>query len=67
MTNRLKNNCNNHIEQYQAMKFGQLIEHSMRNTFFEKPYTQCGRHNIPKPFSENSRLSITRDHNSFST
>ena len=25
-----------------AMKFGPLIEHSMRNIFLEKSYTKCG-------------------------
>ena len=26
----------------QSMKFGQLIEHNMRNIFLEKSYTKCG-------------------------
>ena len=26
----------------QTMKFGQLIEFSMRKIFFEKSYTECG-------------------------
>ena len=26
----------------QTMKFGQLIEYKMRNTFLEKSYTKCG-------------------------
>ena len=26
----------------QAMKFGQLIEHNMRNIFLEKSYIKCG-------------------------
>ena len=30
----------------QKMKFGQLIEHNMRNNFLEKPYTKCGRETI---------------------
>ena len=37
----------------QAMKFGQLIKHSMRNSFLEKPYTKCGKETIPRPFSKN--------------
>ena len=35
----------------EAMKFGQLIEYSMRNTFLEKLYTKCGAETIPRPFS----------------
>ena len=27
----------------ETMKFGQLIEHNMRNIFLEKLYTKCGR------------------------
>ena len=37
----------------QAMKFGQLIKHSMRNSFLEKSYTECGKEIIPRPFSKN--------------
>ena len=37
----------------QAMKFGQLIKHSMRNSFLEKSYTECGKETIPRPFSKN--------------
>ena len=33
------------------MKFGQLIEHNMRNTFHKKSYTKRGRETSPKPFS----------------
>ena len=43
------------------MKFGQLIESNMRNNFFEKSYTKCGRETIPKPFSKKSKLSISLD------
>ena len=39
----------------QAMKFGQLIEYNMRNIFYEKSYTKCGRETIPKPFSKKSK------------
>ena len=39
----------------QAMKFGQLIEYNMRNTFLEKSYTKCGRETIPRPFSRKSK------------
>ena len=34
----------------QAMKFDQLIEHNMRNIFFEKSCTKCGGKTIPRPF-----------------
>ena len=29
------------------MKFGQLIEYNMRNTFHEKSYTKCGGETSP--------------------
>ena len=45
----------------QAMKFGQLIEHNMRNTFLEKSYTKCGGDTIPRIFSKKSKLSISLD------
>ena len=48
----------------QAMKFGQLIEYNMRNIFYEKSYTKCGRETIPKPFSKKSKLSISLDQDS---
>ena len=31
------------------MKFGQLIEYSMRNIFVEKLYTKCAEETIPRP------------------
>ena len=31
------------------MKFGQLIEYNMRNTFVEKSYTKCAGETIPRP------------------
>ena len=38
----------------QTMKFGQLIECSMRNIFLEKLYTKCGRETSPlDPFLKN--------------
>ena len=43
----------------QTMKFGQLIEYSMRNIFVEKSYIKCGRETIP--FSKKSKLSISLD------
>ena len=44
-----------------TIKFGQLIEHNMRNIFPEKSWTKCGGENIPRPFSIKSKLSITLD------
>ena len=41
----------------EVMKFGQLIEHNMRNIFLEKSYTKCGGDTIPRPFSKISNLS----------
>ena len=34
----------------QAITFGQLIEHNMRNVFVEKSYTKCGGETILRPF-----------------
>ena len=42
------------------MKFGQLVEYNMRNTFLEKSRTECGRETIPRPFSKKSELSISQ-------
>ena len=36
----------------QTMKFGQLIECNMRNTFLETSYTKCGGETIHRPFSK---------------
>ena len=33
----------------QKLKFGQLIEHNMRNIFLEKLYAKCGGESIPDP------------------
>ena len=41
------------------MKFGQLIEHIMRNIFIEISYTRYGGETIPIPFSGKSNLSIS--------
>ena len=43
------------------MKFGQLIEYNMKNSFLEKSYTKCGEETIPRPFSKKSKLSISLD------
>ena len=45
----------------ETMKFGQLIEYNMRNTFVEKSYTKYGGETIPRPFSKKSKLSISLD------
>ena len=36
----------------QTVKFGQLIECSLRNIFLEKSYTKYGWETSPRPFSE---------------
>ena len=43
------------------MKFGQLIEHNMRNIFVEKSYTKCAEETIYGPLSKKSKLSISLD------
>ena len=43
------------------MKFGQLIEYSMKNIFIEKPYTKCGEETSPRPFSGKLKLRISLD------
>ena len=43
----------------QAMKFGQLIECSMRNIFLEKSYAKCGGETSPRASSEKLKLSIS--------
>ena len=42
------------------MKFGQLIEHNVRNTFFEKS-AKRGRETSPRPFSKKLKMSIPLD------
>ena len=37
----------------QTIKFGQLIENNMRNTFVGKSYTKSGEQTIPRPLSKN--------------
>ena len=41
------------------MKFGQLIEYNMRNTFVEKSYTKCAGETIPRPLSKKLKLTIS--------
>ena len=45
----------------QTMKFGQLIECSMKNIFLEKSFTKCGGETSPRPFSEKLKLSMSLD------
>ena len=45
------------------MKFGQLIEHNMRNIFLEKSY-KCRGETSRRPFFEKSKLSITLEQQS---
>ena len=44
-----------------TMKFGQLIECSMRNIFLEKSSTKCGGETSPRLFSEKLKSSISLD------
>ena len=43
----------------QGIIFGQLIERNKRNVFFEKSCTKCDGDTIPRPFSKESKLSIS--------
>ena len=45
----------------QTIKFGQLIECSIRNIFLKKSYTKCDGKSSPRPFSEKLKLSISLD------
>ena len=44
-----------------TMKFGPLIEYSMKNIFLEKSYTKCGGEIIPSSSSKKAKLSIPLD------
>ena len=46
------------------MKFGQLIEHTMRNIFLEESYAKYGEETIPRSFPKISKLSISLDQQS---
>ena len=46
------------------MKFGQSIEHNIRDMFFEKLYKKCGGDTLPRPFSKKTQLSISLDQKS---
>ena len=43
------------------MKFGQLIEYNIRNSFIEKLCTKSGEETIPGHFLKKSRFSISLD------
>ena len=43
----------------QTIKFGHLIEYSMRNIFLEKSYAKCGGETIPRSFLKKSKLRIS--------
>ena len=43
------------------MKFGQLIEYNLRNTFVEKSYTKWAGETTPWPLSKKLKLSISID------
>ena len=45
----------------QTMKFGQLIEYNIRNSFLEKSCTKCGREARPRTFYKISKLNISLD------
>ena len=47
----------------QTMKFSQLIEHNMRNIILENDPQSAGDAS-PRPFSKNSKLSISLDEKS---
>ena len=49
------------IKGSQTIKFGQLIEYDMRNTFLKKSYAKYGEETIPRPFSKKPKLSIFTD------
>ena len=44
----------------QAMKFGQLIKHNMKNIFFEKSYTKCEEKLLSDPFKKLKIKLISR-------
>ena len=48
----------------QTMKFGQLLEYNMRNTFVEKSCTKCGGETIPRSFSKKLKFSVSLDQQS---
>ena len=49
------------IKGNQTMKFGQLIEYDMGNTFLEKSYAKYSGETIPRPFSKKLKLNVFLD------
>ena len=43
-----------------TMKFGQLIECNMRNSFLKKTYGKYSGETIPRPFSKRTKLSAIK-------
>ena len=43
------------------MRFGQLTEHDMKNTFLKKSFGNCGGETIPRLFPKKLKLSICLD------
>ena len=41
----------------ETMKFGQLIENSMRNLFLEKSYPKCGEEASPRQFYKKPKMN----------
>ena len=48
-------------KQNQTIKFGQLIDYNMGNTFVAKSCSSYGGETIPRPFSKKSKFSISQD------
>ena len=48
-------------QEIKAIKYGQLIEYSMRNVFVEKSYIKCAGETIPRPLAKKSKLGISLD------
>ena len=45
----------------QTIKFGQLIEQNMKNTFLEKSYAKYGGTHITRPLSKKPKLNKSLD------
>ena len=43
------------------MRFGQLLEYNMKNSFLKKSYRKCGGETISRHFSKKSKLRISPD------
>ena len=49
------------IKGSQIMKFGQLTEYNIRNTYLKKSCAKCGGETIHRPFSKRPKLNISLD------